>query len=375
MALGYTKISEVLKKNNREDLLRVLVPLVNNVKQSYLINEIVDFLSDSSPLLNTISDKNKVAVVSLMSKYYNSCSTTFLIDTNVLKMLPHSYRDIYKTEAASGIRVSTKREVEEGAIGLVHTVEYPLGEDKYKALNMLAWTITGKLSYYRNAGYSYRYDKETGLVDSIYDMALRASSTLQYMMDWVGGEEFDRDMEILKAMSKKKYTYPEYAPDEILSTPSKKQVAYYVRCNIPRKSNNQQYRKALGIALKDDKKITPAETSMLRGVYLELLHNGYKEDISEDNTIKQECEYLLQARDSGKIDSTEFVFKIIDSLNKSKYRYCTDKQYKIIREAPAKVNRVIDTEDTSQVDEVEYNDEFGSILDISDALGSGNLGI
>lgn len=379
MECNHNKILKVLSENNRDDLLKVLIPLVNNVRQSYMLNEIGDFISDTSPLLRSISDKNKIALVSLMKKYYDSTSITFLTDTNVLKQIKNASRDIYSIKAASGIRIATKREVEEGAIGLIKKTEYIIGEEKYKLLHLLGWTITGHLSYYREAGYEYKYSKEYGLEDNIYDMILRASQGIQSMMDWVSSESFDRDMSIIKTQAKDKYVYPEYAPDEIYSSPSVKQLVYYIKCNIQKGSKNERCRKALYLALKNDKQRTPEDISYLREVYTDVVNGRLIENkVEEDSELKEHCQTLLKAKQDGLLNENEFVFKIIGSVEKYGYSKCSEKQYKIIIEALNKLEKAkqkIELENQYDNNMIEEDNEFGSILDMSDKLGSGNFGL
>ncbi len=389
---------------NNSELSSAFASIVKNVKGSSLLNDIISFLDDNNVALRHIADKNKISMVSLMRKYYIACGEQFIVNSNLSKIVDSAKVEVYAIKAPSGIRIATKSEVENGVVGLeladsfiLHQLEeagsklygieqYTIGEEKYKLINLLLWTIEGRLGNYKKAGFNYNYDKELGLTDTIYDLILRSAESLTKMMDWVGNtKEFNADMNKLKKASKSKYQYPGYAPDEVTADITVKQLLFYLRNNLPRNSKNERYREAMYLVLKEQQnkyfKLSPLNISFLRGVYGEVLSGASKASMSStvDNKLKEECEQLLEARTKGLIKPEHFVFKILGTLQKSNYSSCSKKQYDIVRDALGIV--VKETENVKVQQEVEVvpiisdiDAELAgaSLLDISNALGSGN---
>ena len=374
----------------KNDLLNTFNAIVNNVSGSKLLSDIIAFLDDDNMYMKNVSDKNKISLVSLMKQYYIACGDLFIVDSKLDKLVAVAKQEIYSIEATSGVRIATKSEVENGATGLVVTEKCLLTLEKYKLLNLLMWTITGRLSYFRQAGFEYKYDKETGLTDTIYDLIVRSGADIKNMINWVEKKrEFDSDIHSLKqALKSGKYKYPDYAADEVKVDITIKQLLFYLSNNLPRKSTNQRYRDALYLVIKEQEnkyfKLTPGNISFMRGVYSELSSGAGKADSTDDETnsaLRDECENLLKGKSAGLIKGDHFAFTIISTLQRYNYSKCTKKQYDIIREATLKISdkgaEDKETKEAFEASQVIFDIDAEiagvSLVDISNALGSGKF--
>lgn len=391
---NYNLIRGLLKET--PDLLTTFNALVSNgVEGSKMLEDILDFLDDDNVKLNMIQDKNKISLVALMKRYYLTCGDTFIVESDYEKVFMSSKREIYRIDAPSGIRIATSYEVTNGVRGLIAEDNYLIDVEKYKLLALLVWSITGRLRYYRLAGFEYNYTKNKGLEDSIYDLILRCSTQLIKMMDWVGSKEFSGEIKALKrAIKQSKYKYPDYAADEVRADITEKQLIFYLEKHLPRGSSNDRYRQAIALVLRSkDKfnKLTPANIAYLREIYAELtsgvvdlVGTGKAKDILDDNPIRKECKTIIDGAKLGLIDNNHFAFKIISTLEKINYSKCSTKQYEILRDANNKIKEAkkAKEEQKGMSDILDNTDIFNgglpgiteeSLLDISNALGSGDF--
>ena len=388
MARKYKRLESLI--GNNSDLMKGFRSITNNVEGIYIIKEIANFLEDGNPLLNHITDNNKKALASLAVRYYMACVDVTLTHNKAEKLVESARQEIYTILAPEGLRVATIYEVENGSLGLIAEESYPLGEEKYKLLNLMLWANTGRLRYYSKAGYSYNYESGVGLADNIYEMVDRASDSLIKLLEWAENrEEFNRDINKIKTLSRKKYKYPEYAADEVKADITIKQLVFYLDRNLPRGSKDERVREALHLIIRSKKdrrfKMSPVEISFLREVYQDL-RSGVIEESTDDEEVDEEkkplqveCERLKEGRDKGLIDGGHFAFKIINTLEKYNYNKCSQKQYEIIRDALNKLNTEEQLREQQQKEEatpiIDDVDALidGDILDISNALGGGKL--
>lgn len=164
----HINIKNILELSGEEDLLTVFIAIVNNIKGSKLVEEVLKYLEDSNVRARGLTDINKVALVLLLEQYVNICGGLFITNNKLDTIVDDARREIYKIDAGSGLRIATRNEVKDGVKGLRADVKYLIGEEKYKLLNLLVWTISGRLRYYKRAGYDYNYNKQYGLIDSIH---------------------------------------------------------------------------------------------------------------------------------------------------------------------------------------------------------------
>lgn len=386
---NYSRIERILGEN--KGLQTSFVAINNKTEHCKLLEDLYLFLDDVNPLSKSIQDNKIVEIVEFIKAFYLKCGNTFLFEEeDYEKIFNGAKRVIYGINAPLGFRIATQKEVDYGVIGLVQKEEYLISEDKYKLLALLNWTLTGRLRYYKLAGYEYNYDTNSGLVDTIYELIERSYGSMIYMLEWVGGATFDAEIKALKKVIKgSKYKYPEYAEDEVTTTITPKQIVYYLEKNLPRNSSNINYRRAIAIILSgrnDASKLDPVAISFLRGVYEELttgmanlVGTGRVEELIENNPIKDKCLELLKARDAGYIEKGEFVFKIVDTLVRCNFNKCSRKQLDIIDKA---IKTVKDNKEKVDGNTEEENnldimaDTFvDNILDMSNSLGVGDFKI
>lgn len=354
----------------------------NSMEQPRLIVDILDLLCESNPLHNTISDGNKAALVRMLRRYYMGFGDLFLINDYVTKYIRAAKTSIYYMELFDDVRIATVKEIEDGAVGLIERVTYPLGEDKYRLLNLLEWTLRGKLSFYRESGYSYKYSNENrALAETVYDLVTRAANSMMDLVVW-GESDFSSDIKTLKKCEK--YRYPTYAADEVKSQFTIRQIVYYISNNLSRAGNTEDAKEALYLIARCKKdrrfQLTPMNKSFLRRFYNKIKENNgeYSEDVIEptekepDNQLKIDCERILEGAKSGVIESNDFALKIIDTLRRFNYKGCSTKQYKFIQVALEKIDaqqsKAVEAEKTIEPAKIDSGD---SMLDISNALGSG----
>lgn len=383
--MGYKKLFNLLNTEDDKKIQSMICNLSSGYMDvPYLISETLKLLDDEHPYSGIITDNNKKALCYMLSGYFNNCWGEYIEDLNLDKLLKYGKIEVYKVDAANGYRYATEKEIASGVKGLTGENVYPAGEKEYKQLCLLNWTFTGKSYFFRQAGYELKYDNNGQVITSLYDMIQVSALDLKEMFTWVTSENYEKAIKKLKKC--KGYKYASSEKDEIVEDIPIKQLIYNVYNTFPRKSNNENYRKALSLALKsvvNKKTLTPLEVSRLREIYDEFAMDRDRDKTSQnvDNecneSLKRECELLLKERNTGKVNKNHFAYVIIDTLKKSNYTKCSPKQYSIIEDALNQLNlnlekeerqEKIDNDDTEIITDSEID---LSLANISDAIGDG----
>lgn len=378
--MGYTKLFELLKDETK------LTSLITNLSSGfidvpYLISETLKLLADDSIYYNAISDNNKISLCIMIDNYFSDCWEQYIADINLDKLLKFGKIEVYKIEAADGLRYATQGEVTNGVKCLIGEYIYTAGEEEYKHLCLLQWSFSGIGYFYKQAGYNLKYDDEGKVLTSFYEMITQSACGLKDLFDWVSVKSnFDNAISKIKKMQKKHgYKYANYAKDEVTEEITIKQLVYNIYRVFPRNSTNYEYRRALALALKNyknKKPLTPSEVSWLREVYEKHAVDITKEVISveENNELKDKCEKLLAKRYSGRINQNHFAYNIIETLKKLGYSKCSDKQMSIINKAyyticeqPIKESNE-GTNNSNKTEIISDNDIEMSLADMSDTL-------
>lgn len=338
--MSYNKLFKLLEDNTR------MTSFISNISSGYMeipyiMSETLKILEDDNPFFGIISDSNKKSLCIMMDQYFTDCWGLFIEDLKLDKSLSYGKIEIYKVDAANGLRYATVNEVAQGIKGLIGENIYPAGEDEYKRLCLLQWSFTGVSYYFRQAGYKLDYDSNGKVTTSFYEMIQMCAYQLKELFDWVAVKDnLDKALNRIKKMQKSKgYRYASYEKDEITEDITIKQLVMNIYKIFPRNSSNPEYRKALALAIKSYKgkqKLTPLEVSQLRDIYDKhaLDINRNKKDESAVNTdVKEKCELLLAERFKGKINQKHFAYTIIETLKKNNYTSCSPKQYAVIEEA------------------------------------------
>ena len=380
--MGYSKLFNLLDKDIKSK------SFISNLASGYmevpfLIEETLKLLDDNSPYYNIISDNNKKSLCIMMDQYFNDCWELYIEDLKLDKLLQFGKIEVYKIDAVNGLRYATVNEVAQGTKGLIGENIYPAGQKEYEYLSLLQWTFTGISYYFRQAGYSLNYDKDGKVTNGTYEMIQMCALKLKEMYEWISDK--DKLNKAINRISKMKksngYKYATYEKDEIVEDISIKQLVYNIYKVFPRNSTNNDYRKALALALKaykNNQKLTPLEIAYLREVYdahaLDT-NRAKQKDNNTDEELKKKCELLIAERYNGSINQKHFVYNIIETLKKYNYSRCSPKQFEIIEDALKTINGnvpdlsgVQSNNNTEVISDTEID---LSLASLSNAIGDG----
>jgi len=375
--MRFNRVGEILKSD--QDKLEKFRGVVENVRGVPLVGALGGLLSNDNTQLETISDKNVLGLVNLLLKFNESLGNIVLDNEKIERTIEKMERPFFKMRVSGRVRVATAREVNDGATGLFSETKYALADDKKrKALWLLAWAASGNDYYYYKIGKGF--NKEVVYM-KLYSQISNATEELAYLLNWAEDPSFMVDLGVVKRFAKDKYTYPDYEVDEVIDELTRKQVLYMLDEEIPRGTENKEYRRALALIIKEKTNkyytIPPNEVAELRELYKKVVENKPKalresnSKLEMDKKLKNDCEYLISARDAGVIQPGEFVFKIIGTLRERGYvTKVSEKQYKIIKEALEKVGDRLRSEKlvrTPEIDKLLETGENTEIVDSEDA--------
>lgn len=352
--MSYNKLFKLLENDTK------LTSFITNISSGeidvpYIMTETIKLLDDEHPFCNIISDSNKKALCIMLDQYFTDCWGLYIDDLGLDKILDYGKIEVYKVEAANGLRYATVNEVAQGIKGLIGENIYPAGENQYKLLCLLQWSFTGVSYYFRQAGYKLTYSSDGKVTTSFYEMIQMCAYQLKELFEWVSiRDDLDKAINQIKKMKKNRgYRYASYEKDEITEDITIKQLVLNICKIFPRNSSNKEYRRALALALKYTKskqKLTPLEVSNLRDIYEKHALDINKSNNNIDNVdeeLKNKCEKLISERFSGKINQKHFAYTIIETLKKSNYTKCSPKQYTIISDAYDIINNDKNTKENS----------------------------
>lgn len=377
--MGYNKLFKLLEDNTR------MTSFISNISSGYMeipyiMSETLKILEDDNPFYGIISDNNKKSLCIMMDQYFTDCWELYIEDLKLDKYLSYGKIEIYKVNAANGLRYATVNEVAQGIKGLIGENIYPAGEEEYKRLCLLQWSFTGVSYYFRQAGYNLEYDGDGKVTTSFYEMIQMCAYQLKELFDWVAvRNNFDKALNRIKKMQKSKgYKYASYEKDEITEDITIKQLVMNIYKIFPRNSSNPEYRRALALALKSYKnkqQLTPLEVSQLREIYDKHaldIHRNKQESKEVNIDLKEKCELLIAERFKGKVNQKHFAYTIIETLKKNNYTSCSPKQYAVIEEAYKIVTKDINKNINEQENKVTKT-EVISDDDITKSLATYSL--
>lgn len=381
--MEFNKLFSLLEDNQQSK------SLVTNISQDrfevpFLLKETVNMLSDESPYLNIISDTNKVLLVNMIKQLYDSCMHIYFEDLDLDKFIKQGKLILYKVDAPNGLRLATSNEIANGVKELVGEYFYPCGEEDYKKMCLLNWTFNGRKFFFTEAGFKLTYTSNKETKETLYDMIQMSAHNLKDLFVWAS--IYDNIESAISKIKKLKsgYKYASYEKDEIEETISIKQLIYNIDKQFPRNSDNPEYRKAIALMIKGKtniKNLSPLDVAYMRKVYYKrALDTNTKKPDEVNEQLKSECETLLKERYKGKIKPDHFVYNIITTLKNKNYKYCSVKQYNIIKSAldiikeeKEDTNNNMMVLDDTVIDEAIKNNENNNIENISDQLGEGLL--
>lgn len=386
--MNFSKLFEAIKEAKIEDeeqLVLMMKGLINQSSGIWLIDEICDMLSDWNPICGVITDKNKIALTRLVRTLYPLIVDKGAGDIVHEKIIEFAFEDIAFINDGTEERIATKKEYETGVKGLTCKRKWNIQEEDYKSLRLLNWVLNGRTYDFMESGYKLTFNNSSTPVETAYEMVYIAAERLNNLRDFYS--RYDGIVAALKSSKKKgRMKYPAYSKNEVIADYSIKQLLNNIDVTFKRGSKNEEYRKALSLVInaKKGKLLTPFEISFLRTTYekhaADLVEAKEKYEVvsEEDNQVKKMCIELLDAKKMHMVDNKEFGFRIIESLSKSNFTKCSEKQYKILDELYKKVfNKAsgVDTEsDTgSKVTIISEENMNGTIADMYDMINSGNL--
>ena len=170
----------------------------------------------------------------------------------------------------------------------------------------------------------------------------------------------DEFLKVYEQVKKYKVAYSKFEPYEMLKDTKIVEVLEYVRLNYnkAKHGSNDDCRRVVYLAIKrfegrlQEKELTTQDKVDSRKVYEQMLMDVGNSVSDESNTeLKQKCETLLGYK-GNLVSSNQFVYKIIETLEKSKYSKCSEKQLAIIDESLRKVNKTQNDEKVADVKEI-----------------------
>lgn len=389
MEYTYNRTLELIQEIGTSELYNTFKNIISDkIEKTDLMKNILNIISDQTPYSNLSDDTRHKLVLALKTHFDCVWVLINVNNTNVDRLIKGMYEDVYYINAYNGIRVATQSEVENGVVSLIEKRDWKLGEqgeEIYKQFNIMMWSITGRLRYYTAAGLKYNWDKETGLVETYLQLLSRSTPVMNSLYDLLkDNNKYDSIVSAInKSIRRGKFKYPNFAVDEVKTNLSSKQLIFNANKVLWNYEDDFSESKRLLMRIKKDNRFkpTPLDISKLREDYETATSVSYQsknKKTNKDNLtdkqldVKTKCELIEQAVKDGKLSSSDWGNKIAMTLKKHKYRFCSDKQYKIITDTVSKLEEK-PKENTSVMDGSEMTDVLDDVYNVLDALGKGTL--
>lgn len=389
MEYTYNKTLELIQEIGTSELYNTFKNIISDkIEKTDLMKNILNIISDQTPYSNLSDDTRHKLVLALKTHFDCVWVLINVNNTNVDRLIKGMYEDVYYINAYNGIRVATQSEVENGVVSLIEKRDWKLGEqgeEIYKQFNIMMWSITGRLRYYTAAGLKYTWDKETGLVETYLQLLSRSTPVMNSLYDLLkDNNKYDSIVSAInKSIRRGKFKYPNFAVDEVKTNLSSKQLIFNANKVLWNYEDDFSESKRLLMRIKKDNRFkpTPLDISKLREDYETATSVSYQsknKKTNKDNLtdkqldVKTKCELIEQAVKDGKLSSSDWGNKIATTLKKHKYRFCSDKQYRIINDTVSKLEEK-PKENTRVMDDSEMTDVLDDVYNVLDALGKGTL--
>ena len=375
--MSYDGVNKLIESD--EKLHKFMIGTEGSVlRLPVLITETLEMLADDSPLRSVITDANKVALCKMCRSVHTKLAsiTMFDDDKKIKALCDYSKKDIYYIEALNGNRIATKREVEDGVEGLYAKPTYVAGEKASNMLHVIMWIISGDARYlYRNGDTNIQFGEDGKVSTPVYTLIYRYAEKITQATEYYDSDEYKKAVKIIQKFQKTaSKLYKDIESDEVTAPISKEQLVKDILDRFPRGSSNSNYRKAVSLALayeRNKRWVTPAGIAFMREqhrLYGETL-GDYESADSTSDRIEEMCNELERLRYSKMIDPNHFVYKIIATIKKKRYKNVSSKQKDIIIEAYNKVKGKDENDDATSIDEIDKteNEEdqgYGGISNI-----------
>ena len=177
--LSYTEIEKLI--DNQEMRNKFSNIKDENTVRTYLMVELLKLIADDSPYVGITAGDRQKLLLALMAHYDLVWDKHVIDNVNMDRLIKWSRDTIYYVDAFKGNRVATEKEVENGVVGLKPKTVWLFGdadgEEIYKQLNIMQWSINGRLRYYKEAGFEYTW-KDNGPVETFFELFLNSSKTM-----------------------------------------------------------------------------------------------------------------------------------------------------------------------------------------------------
>lgn len=229
-----------------------------------------------------------------------------------------SKRVVYRTQAANGLRLATKGEIESRVPQLVEEEQCLIAQTNYIYLLTFVYFCTGN-------------EKILGLINVNCDLkdilAMDTVKLLTTIVKYMNSGRFDKDL--IKMQSVKEVRYPKTAVDEIRDIALLDKLKMVHETLSKNKDTLSQYDKmALDIA---NKGLSGKDLSNKQINVLNMLYNDIVTGVRKDNLYTQEVENMIVACKSYfSYKGSPFYISLFDSL--LKYKKCSEKQLKCVQD-------------------------------------------
>lgn len=385
--MTFNKIYEIIENNmeNPDEVKKLIEGFEGNALGGYIARETIEMISDQHYRAYCISNENMLALAYMLKKYFDTCWKKVDSVKELEKYWKASRVMMYKVEVDGEIRYATQGEIKQGIENLIGEYNYPIGIEKFIYLCVMMWMFTGECKYLTVAGVKLNYsEEEKRYVNTLLEKIFAVASAMNKLFEWVGSDEFDDDIQVLKDKARLKFKYATYASNEIVENIDIKQIAFDF-VNKSSRNISKEVSRAYILCnkyIKNNMELEPLEKSFIRKQYRVLISSKNdslvsKEQEENENTIKEMCNDLLNGRACGRIPANEFAFKIIQTISSTGYNKVSPKQCSVIMKAHDKyIGKCKDNSnnDSSASNEIAVTTEEDTMLiDMSDMLGSGDL--
>lgn len=374
--MSHENLINVIKDNTNDSKLITFINNCSILDLPYIITETLYMLSDNSLTASMITDRNKLALATMIKQHFDLTYDLYMEEHKVEDAVNYGKIEIYKIDSVNGVRYATKGEVDNGVIGLIGEYMYPAGQEEFELLSLLYWTFTGIPRHFRNAGFDLTYNSNGQVQETVYQMISMSADKINKMFEFVGDKDrYGKAIRMIDKLRKKGgFKYASYADDEVTEDISIKQIIHNIDKTFPRSSPNPDYRKALAFVIRSkEMKLSPLEISFLREVYYKFALDrtgGIRDDSNVNIELRDKCNEILDGRKKRLIQPKHFAFKIIDTLSMNGYVRCSKKQYEILNDAL----KIIQEEKERMEEVVEAtNNKDTEYESLSDILGDGLL--
>ena len=256
--------------------------------------------------------------------------------------------------AKNGDRIATKKEAENYSPNRFENVIYPLGEEVYQYMQILAWGENGAVKFLKEAGFSPEKENNAHKeLEKTYDKMSNAIA-------WVFGISFKNNVLALASRIKKKNEYLDSAEDEEVEIASIEDMAIAIIQHFHKPKEGSFEAVAHDIASKliyKKYKLSDAQRNVILKAYSSITGNQQKESGKEDNAHKEilrKAQYIKDNADRVKNSTGDYKLKSSVKFGESVAttilgykggRTPSEKQCNVIEDVYEKIRKFISEEE------------------------------